>query len=56
MTAIVHWDKCSNFQMTDDQGKNGSHNRVNPKKISFSSHRESSYLFFGGGLLTEFIN
>ena len=31
MTPIVHWDRCSNLQVTNDQGKNCSRTRVNPK-------------------------
>jgi hypothetical protein len=50
MTAIVHWDKCSNLQVTDDQGQNCSHNRVNPK-FSFHFQVVESLVtcFFGGG-------
>ena len=31
MTPIVHCDRCSNLQVTNDRGKNCSHNRVNLK-------------------------
>jgi len=42
---IVHWDRCSNLQVTDDWEKNCSHHKVNPKIIG---HRGPGYLFFGG--------
>ena len=50
MTPIVHCDRCSNFQVTDDQGKICSHSRVNPK---FSFHFqviESQITSFLGGV------
>jgi len=45
MTPIVHWDRCSNLRVTNDQGKNCSHHKVNPKIMG---HTESGYLFLGG--------
>ena len=49
MTAIVHWDKCSNFQVTNDQGKNCSCNRVNPNfSFHFQAIESQSTCFFGG--------
>jgi hypothetical protein len=48
MTLIIHWDRCSNFQVTDDCEKNCSHHKVNPKIMG---HTESGYLFFGGAAL-----
>ena len=43
MTPIVHWDRCSNLQVTDDWEKNCSQHKVNPKIMG---HTESNYLFF----------
>ena len=45
MTPIVHSDRCSNLQVTDDREKNYSHHKVNPKIMG---RTESGYLFFGG--------
>ena len=44
MTPIVHWDRCSNLQVTGDWGKNCSHNKVNPKIMG---HRAGLPVFRG---------
>jgi len=48
MTPIVHWDSCSNFQVTDDWEIFCSHHKVNPKIMG---HTELNYLFFRGAAL-----